>query len=219
MSSSRRDFLKYSGALAALSQAPVLHAEPVVAAAAVNAAPGAVKSTGSLSELVNVLQGTNSNPQFSRGNTMPIAAAPFGMAHWALESRSGPPSPWWFNPADQRLQGFRCTHQLSPWLYDYGWSTILPVTETPDVSAGGRASSYVTTSLKTHPYGFFVELTRYGIHAQLAPTCRGAAMQFHSAYGDPISVVVDAPEKGASFEWDAAKGTLPVTASTSTRAS
>src|SRR5580693_8875227 len=49
-----------------------------------------------LTSLVNILQGTNSDFYFSRGNTLPIAALPFGMAHWTLQSRS--PSPWMFQP-------------------------------------------------------------------------------------------------------------------------
>ena len=73
---------------------------------------------------VNILQGTASTQEFSRGNTLPIAALPFGMAHWTLQSHED--TPWMFQPGVRRIQGIRCTHQLSPWLSDYGQATFLP---------------------------------------------------------------------------------------------
>ena len=77
-----------------------------------------------LVEWVNPLQGTDSTSLFSRGNTLPIVAVPFAMAHWALQSSDK--NSWFFQPHDERLQGIRCTHQLSPWLDDYGYATFLP---------------------------------------------------------------------------------------------
>ena len=203
MHPSRRNFLKYSGALTALATAaPLTGEQPLLASSGEPAA----SQSNALSDLVNVLQGTHSNPQFSRGNTLPIAAEPFGMAHWTLESRSG--SPWFFHPDDQRIQGFRCTHQLSPWLSDYGWSTLLPVTGAPDARASSRASSYAVETLEAHPYGFAMDLLRYNIHAELTPTCRCAAMRFTSKLAEPISLVIDVPEAGAAFTWDADKSLL-----------
>ncbi len=42
--------------------------------------------------LVNLLQGSDSTAVFSRGNTLPIPARPFGMARWTLQSQAG--TPW-----------------------------------------------------------------------------------------------------------------------------
>jgi putative alpha-1,2-mannosidase len=118
MEHSRRDFLKASG-LAAFGTT-IVNAElkgQTVESSGETAAAAKPDSTD-LAALVNILQGTDSNFYFSHGNTLPIAAMPFGMAHWTLQSRSG--TPWMFQPGDRRIQGFRCTHQLSPWLSDYG---------------------------------------------------------------------------------------------------
>ncbi|MEG9434505.1 GH92 family glycosyl hydrolase [Terriglobus sp. ADX1] len=204
MAATRRDFLKGTGALAVAAGTPALTAEAAVQKHSATSATQA--HTGALSDYVNVLQGTNSNPQFSRGNTLPIVAEPFGMAHWTLESRSG--SPWMFSPIDQRIQGFRLTHQLSPWLSDYGFTTILPVTGEPDVRASARATSYRPDELVARPYGFKINLLRYCIDAELTPTCRGAVLRATSRLGDDISLVIDVPEKGAEFQWDANSGTL-----------
>ncbi|SEB51554.1 alpha-1,2-mannosidase, putative [Terriglobus roseus] len=203
MTATRRQFLKSSGALAAAAAVPTV---PVEDAIAQTHADRSLTPMLPLSDYVNMLQGTNSNPQFSRGNTLPIVAEPFGMVHWTLESRSG--SPWMFSPEDQRLQGFRCTHQLSPWLGDYGWSTIMPVTGEPDLRASARASSYRPSELAAHPYGIKANLLRYSIDAELTPTCRGALLRVVSRLDEPVSLIIDVPEPGAEFTWDGDKGVL-----------
>src|SRR4249920_2220323 len=100
---SRRDFLKASS-LAALGTTLVDAAgqeQPGKRAETVQTPASAPGSNG-LAGLVNLFQGTDSDYYFSRGNALPIAAMPFGMAHWTLQSRSG--SPWMFQPADRRIQ-------------------------------------------------------------------------------------------------------------------
>ena len=131
---SRRDFLKASG-LAAFGTTIVngeLKGQTVESSG--EPAAAAKPDSTDLAALVNILQGTDSNYYFSRGNTLPIAAMPFGMAHWTLQSRSD--TPWMFQPGDRRMQGFRCTHQLSPWLSDYGHAIFLPFSGETETRAG-----------------------------------------------------------------------------------
>src|SRR5579875_2712197 len=136
----RRGFLKDSGlaidataigaAAPSASQAPALPS-PAIAEAA---EPGI--------DAANPLQGTNSTFSFSGGNTLPIAARPFGMAHWTIQSAED--TPRMFDPWARRIQGFRCTHQLSPWLADYAYASFLPISGQPKPTAqalplrGGR---------------------------------------------------------------------------------
>jgi hypothetical protein len=47
-----------------------------------------------------------------------------------------------FQPHDRRIQGFRCTHQLSLWLSDYGYAMFLPFSGEADPAPAARASSY-----------------------------------------------------------------------------
>jgi putative alpha-1,2-mannosidase len=142
----RREFLKTSALTAA---AAMLGTQPAIAATA-HVAEKAQRSGSAQSEravdLVNVLLGADSTHAFSRGNTLPIAAVPFGMAHWTLQSESR--TPWMFQLAARRLQGFRCTHQLSPWLSDYGQayschSQAIPSSiQTQSVLRGGPRTRY-----------------------------------------------------------------------------
>ena len=123
---------------------------------------------------VNILQGTASTPEFSRGNTLPIAALPFGMAHWTLQSHDD--TPWMFQPGVRRIQGFRCTHQLSPWLSDYGHATFLPFRGDINPESAARASSYATEQAHLSPHSLQLFLLRYRAHVELVPTDRSAVL-------------------------------------------
>lgn len=111
---SRRTFLKATGLAAIGSTIGVPSAGAAVVAGGVGSeAPrtASEQAAPTLVEMVNLLQGTDSTGVFSRGNTLPIAAMPFGMGHWTLQSRAN--TPWMFQPGDRRIQGFRCTHQFA----------------------------------------------------------------------------------------------------------
>jgi predicted alpha-1,2-mannosidase len=123
---------------------------------------------------VNLLQGTDSTQFFSQGNTLPIAALPFGMAHWTLQSQSN--TPWMFQPGDRRIQGFRCTHQLSPWLSDYGQAIFLPFSGDVNPQAEARASSYRPEEAKLLPCSLRLYLMRYRASVELIPTERCAVL-------------------------------------------
>jgi predicted alpha-1,2-mannosidase len=190
VATSRRSFLKTTGLAAAAAIAPAatkLEAQqhtqhedqgPTVTQ---HAATKEASLTSPVT-LVSILQGTDSTPSFSRGNTLPIAARPFGMAHWTLQSTPG--TPWMFQPGQRRIQGFRSTHQLSPWLGDYGHATFLPICGTPEpetgLDYGPRATSYRPEDSVLSPHSIAMRLLRYGIDAELVPTERGALI--HAKY-------------------------------------
>ena len=130
----RRSFLKgvTAGAVALQSAGLAMEAD------AVSQATASPTVDADQSLLGWVLQGTRSTYQFSHGNTLPITAVPFGMAHWTLQSTGE--SRWFFHPDDRRLEGIRSTHQLSPWLSDYGQATFLPIDSTTQPQPAARSS-------------------------------------------------------------------------------
>jgi predicted alpha-1,2-mannosidase len=170
---SRRTFLKTSG-LAAVSTA-------FMEERAVHAEQSSKELSSSPTQLrrdpvdwVNILQGTASTQEFSRGNTLPIAALPFGMAHWTLQSHED--TPWMFQPGLRRIQGIRCTHQLSPWLGDYGHAAFLPFRGDIHPPAAERASSYAVEQAHLSPHSLQLFLLRYRAHIELIPTDRCAVL-------------------------------------------
>lgn len=157
-------------------------------------------------DLVNLLQGTDSTPLFSRGNTLPIVAMPFGMAHWTLQSSDQ--GSWFFQPHDERLQGIRCTHQLSPWLADYGFATILPFSGDASPEPAGRASSYRSRELQISPHFLKLRLMRYRCWLELVPTEHGSIMRFTFQDEGTRGVFIDLPGSNAEVEYDAVSGTI-----------
>jgi predicted alpha-1,2-mannosidase len=125
---------------------------------------------------VNPLQGTYSHYNFSTGNTLPIMAIPYGMAHWTLQTDNV--RGWFFQPAHPKLQGIRCTHQPSPWMGDYGAFTILPQVGGRLLSCTKRGTSYRLDKAVIKPHRFEIELIGSGTKIDVAPTERGAIFQF-----------------------------------------
>jgi predicted alpha-1,2-mannosidase len=210
---SRRTFLKTSG-LAAVST--VWMEEGVVGAEQgssepASSKPGAESRSASMPSprdpvaWVNILQGTASTPEFSLGNTLPIAALPFGMAHWTLQSHDD--TPWMFQPGVRRIQGFRCTHQLSPWLSDYGHATFLPFRGDIHPESAARASSYATEQAHLSPHSLQLFLLRYRAHVELVPTDRTAVLSAtfeEEAIPQTIGLLFDIPGSQATIEPDPA---------------
>ncbi len=154
-------------------------------------------------ERVNILQGTDSSPYFSRGNTLPIAALPFGMAHWTLQSNAG--SPWMFHPEDRRIQGFRSTHQLSPWLSDYGQAVFLPFSGEVVTDPGARAASYRVEDARLFPHSMQMMLTRYRAAAELVPTERCCLLETKYTGTKNRGLLMEVPAAGVVMTADAAK--------------
>ena len=205
MGRSRRDFLQASG-LAALGTAFVdAKAQAQQGERQEETGRGSAKAgtPNDLAELINLLQGTDSTYYFSRGNTLPIAAMPFGMAHWTLQSRSG--TPWMFQPGDRRIQGFRCTHQLSPWLSDYGHAVFLPFSGEPKPDPDARSSSYRPEEAQLLPYSLRLKLLRYQADVELVPTERCCIITAKFADAGSCGLLLEIPGKSGAVEPDASR--------------
>ena len=205
----RRGFVKAGVATALAATIEPSRADEYVAPAH---APDTRTAAQSLADLANPMQGTESTPAFSRGNTLPIVAVPFGMAHWSMQSNHE--NPWFFRPREQRLQGIRCTHQLSPWLNDYGHATFLPFRGEVNFEPAPRASSYHPHELKVTPYHLSVRLLRYRCTMELAPTERGCMLRVTFEDSGPAGLLVDL----TTLDSEIAHGSDPHSFSALTRA-
>ncbi|GBG25392.1 Alpha-1,2-mannosidase, putative [Hondaea fermentalgiana] len=65
----------------------------------------------------------------SRGNVLPIMSAPQGISHWVVSSTKDLRARWFHDPHQVTFYGFRCTHQPSPWIGDYGQFLVAPEVE------------------------------------------------------------------------------------------
>lgn len=160
-------------------------------------------------DLVNVLQGTDSTRDFSRGNTLPIAALPFGMAHWTIQSEAN--TPWMFQPSRRRIQGFRSTHQLSPWLSDYGQAIFLPYCGDINPEPDFRSSSWRPEEANLLPYSFRLSLMRFQADVEMVPTTRCALLRARFAGGALSGFLVEVPGDGSPIQFDRATRTIRFT--------
>ena len=143
----------------------------------------------SLLKYVNPLQGTYSHYNFSTGNTLPIMAMPYGMAHWTLQTDNV--RGWFFQPGHPKLQGVRCTHQPSPWMGDYGAFTLLPQVGPQLLSCTKRGTTYRLDKSVIKPHQLEIELIGSGIVIDVAPTERGAIFQFTFPENDARRVIFE----------------------------
>ncbi|MDO5026235.1 MAG: GH92 family glycosyl hydrolase [Tissierellia bacterium] len=69
--------------------------------------------------------GSKSTYEFSNGNTLPLTGVPHGQNYFSVQT-SSQKGAWWFDPEETNFEGFRLTHQPSPWMGDFSYMTILP---------------------------------------------------------------------------------------------
>ncbi|RYH29657.1 hypothetical protein EON65_07730, partial [archaeon] len=139
-----------------------------------------------IEEYVNILGGTDSRYDLSRGSTLPFITRPWGFNNYAPQTDDDPTwQGWWFHPSDRRFFGIRVTHQPSPWISDYGnflLQAYMP-TNPGDASASqDKSSAYSAKKSSFHPYYFSTSLLNYdnskGItQLELTPTQHGGLMR------------------------------------------
>ena len=147
-------------------------------------------------EWVNPLMGTASTPSLSNGNTYPAVAVPWGMNFWTPQTgKMG--DGWQYTYTENKIKGFKQTHQPSPWMNDYGEFSIMPMTGKLNFTEDKRASWFSHKAEIAKPYYYSVYLADYDVTTELAPTERAASFRFTFPKTDSAFVVVDAYNHGS----------------------
>ena len=141
-------------------------------------------------DFVNPLMGSQSTPDLSAGNTYPSIALPWGMNFWTPQTGKNGDG-WQYTYTDNKIRGFKQTHQPSPWMNDFGEFSLMPVngmkfTET------SRASWFSHKTEVVKPYYYSVYLADYDVWTEMAPTERAVRFRFTFPKTDSANVVVDA---------------------------
>lgn len=148
-----------------------------------------------LLETIDTRFGTTNKHAFSRGNTLPYTGVPFGMNYFVPQT-SDQDGSWFFDPHLPIFQGIRLTHQPSPWIGDYSWLLLTPVTS----QLGGdslfhRQSSYDIDKACFQPHYLKLFSLRYQIETQLTPTCYGASIRLKQKQGKALSLYLHAADE------------------------
>lgn len=148
-----------------------------------------------LLETIDTRFGTASKHAFSRGNTLPYTGVPFGMNYFVPQT-SDQEGSWFFNPHLPIFQGIRLTHQPSPWIGDYSWLLLTPVTgQLGGDSLFHRQSSYDMDKASFQPHYLKIFSLRYQIETQLTPTCYGASIRLEQKQGKALSLYLHAADE------------------------
>ncbi|MDE3183269.1 MAG: GH92 family glycosyl hydrolase [Bacteroidota bacterium] len=147
-------------------------------------------------DYVNPLMGTDSKPSLSNGNTYPAIAVPWAMNLWTPQTgRMG--DGWAYQYTSNKINGFKETHQPSPWMNDYGAFAIMPITGKVRFKQQDRASWFSHKAETAKPYYYKVYLADDDITTEIAPTTRAAIFRFTFPKADSSSVIIDALDRGS----------------------
>ena len=146
-------------------------------------------------ENIDTRFGTASKHAFSRGNTLPYTGVPFGMNYFVLQT-SDQEGSWFFDPHLPIFQGIRLTHQPSPWIGDYSWLLLTPITgKISGDTLFHRQSSYNLDRAIFNPHFLKIFSERYQIETQSSPTCYGASIQLRQIQGKALSLYLHSEDE------------------------
>ncbi|GAB2026946.1 GH92 family glycosyl hydrolase [Lactovum odontotermitis] len=128
-------------------------------------------------DTIDTRHGTANQSTFSHGNCLPYTGVPWGMNYFApstAEARGA----WWFHPDDRTFEGYRLTHQPSPWMGDFSYFTMTPVAgKLSGDSVWHTMSSYRPEEALLNPAQIIIKQLRYQITSRLIPSMYGGILQ------------------------------------------
>jgi len=190
---------------------PLLCALAIAAAAAAIAAAGARAGN---STFVDTRRGTShrdpaggahGGPDYSRGNTIPATALPFGAVLFTPTTNPDHGSGFLYDHDAGGLQGFRVSHESSTWGNDYGWIALMPQLGPPVAEPAGRRQPFRHADEIARP-DYYSVLLGNGIRTEIAPTMHGGVWRFRFPSG-AASLLFDVGS-AASIAVDVAAGTV-----------
>ncbi len=147
-------------------------------------------------DYVNTLMGTDSEFKLSSGNTYPAIALPWGMNFWTPQTAKMGDG-WVYGYDANKIQGFKQTHQPSPWINDYGQFSLFPLTGELKITGEERASWFSHKAETAKPHYYKVYLADYDVTTEITPTERAAMFRFTFPENEKSHVLVDAFDRGS----------------------
>ena len=161
----------------------------------ISSLPGFSRQAFDPAEYVNPLMGTDSKYSLSNGNTYPAVCVPWGMNFWTPQTNKMG-NGWQYQYSADKINGFKQTHQPSPWMNDYGQFAIMPVIGLK-FRQEDRASWFSHKTEIAKPYYYSVYLADADVTTELTPTERAAQFRFIFPATDSAFIVIDAFDRGS----------------------
>ncbi len=151
-------------------------------------------------DFVNPLMGTDSKYELSNGNTYPAIGLPWGMNYWTPQTNEMG-NGWAYQYSTNQIKGFKQTHQPSPWMNDYGFFSIMPVTGKAVFSEKERQSWFSHKTEISTPYYYKVYLADHDISTEITTTERAALFRFTFPETQNAFVIIDAIDKNSYIKF------------------
>ena len=135
--------------------------------------------------------GSDSSFYFSNGNTYPAIARPWGMNFWSPVTTEKNGDGWMYAWRDNRFRGVRQTHQLSPWVNDYGSFLVMPATKRV-FSNKDRGARFSHKGEVFKPYYYKIYIGEFDTTLEVTPTERAALMRVTCPETEDAYFIVDA---------------------------
>lgn len=142
-----------------------------------------------LVDYVNTLQGTDSRPDYSNGNTYPTVAVPYPMHAFSPQTGKNGDG-WKYQYEANSIRGFQLTHQCSPWVRDYATLSLMPATGGLTVQEDERAIGFSHDRETAAPHYYAVQLDNR-VTVEMSPVQRGGMMRFTFPENEEAYLVLD----------------------------
>jgi predicted alpha-1,2-mannosidase len=152
-------------------------------------------------------RGSNSRPEYSRGNTVPLTGLPNAFAFVTPVTDARDPNQCYRYDVDDepRLEAFAVCRLPHRWLGDYGILQLFPA-RTPEADPARRGLTFDRRDESARPHRYDVRF-REGIDASLAPTMHAAVAAFTFRDGGGVVLFDQIDDDGAlEFGADAVSG-------------
>jgi predicted alpha-1,2-mannosidase len=141
-----------------------------------------------LVEYVNTLRGSDSSPEFSRGNTFPAVALPFGFNFWTPVTEANSDR-WLYTYRAKHIVGFAVSHEPSPWIADHGSIQVMPMFGKLRIGAAERRTPFEHTAEIARAHYYSVDLPQEGMRVAITPTDHASKWRFSFANAGDAYVV------------------------------
>ncbi len=131
--------------------------------------------------------GTQSNYEFSHGNTLPLTGEPFSMNYLSVQTTSSKNS-WWFNPEDHTFAGIKLTHQPSPWIGDF--QTFLFRFKTRDINNLTQIDDYLPTKAIFRPDLISVNIVNQEIKVRATSNKLGGVLDIYNFSTNSLKLII-----------------------------
>ncbi|MFG0250626.1 MAG: GH92 family glycosyl hydrolase [Phycisphaeraceae bacterium JB051] len=154
---------------------------------------------------VYLLQGSDSEHDFSNGNTYPSVTMPWGMTAWSIQTQE---SQWFFSYRNKTFRGIRATHQPSPWMRDYAPLVFTPLVGDWCDHPALPVYPYDVEDQQLAPHHMRVTLPSIRTTMQLVPTQRCAMMQLDLPSDERCTIKLRTLPGQTTFAFDAKNNRL-----------